>query len=76
LTVQPEAAASGAYPKISGCRMVKAGCLLVAQPIHALREANVNNSPTSTFSASAIFSSPAMDGPFTPRSTKLMNSTE
>jgi hypothetical protein len=39
------------------------GCPVGTPPIHALREANVDSSRTSTFSALAIFSSPAMGGP-------------
>ena len=43
---------------------------------HRFRSPNVNNSPTPTVNALANFSSLATVGAFTPRSTRLMKSTE
>src|SRR5271166_4039413 len=43
---------------------------------HRFFSLNANKSLTSTFRIFANFSKPATDGELTPRSTKLMNSTE
>ena len=53
--------------------------LLIVESIgsaHRFFSLNVNKSLTSTFSILANFSKPATDGELTPRSTRLMNSTE
>ena len=45
-------------------------------PAHGLCPSKLNSSLTSTFKILANFSKPATDGAFTPRSTRLINSTE